>query len=55
MERAEIMDTYIMTAGVYRAGYSVATAIGVFKSVVGLILLFATNAFFRLLGEEGIV
>jgi putative aldouronate transport system permease protein len=40
---SEILDTYIYKAGLRQMQYSYATAIGVFKSVVGLILLVLAN------------
>lgn len=55
MERAQIIDTYVMITGIFQANYSIATAIGLFKSVVGLILLFLTNAVVKFMGEEGIL
>lgn len=55
MDKAQIIDTYVMLKGIYGANYSVATAIGLFKSVIGVILLFMTNRIIKLLGEEGIV
>ncbi|MFC3798937.1 ABC transporter permease [Cohnella sp. GCM10012308] len=55
MERAEIIDTYVMTTGIFKANYSIATAVGLFKSVVGLIMLLLVNMVVKLLGEEGVV
>jgi len=54
-ERAEIIDTYVMTAGIFRSNYEIATAVGIFKSVIGVILLFTTNFLVKLTGEEGIL
>ncbi|MCQ6562282.1 ABC transporter permease [Paenibacillus mendelii] len=55
LDRAQIIDTYVMTAGIFQANYSIATAVGLFKSVIGLALLLLTNALVKLLGEEGIL
>ncbi len=55
MERAQIIDTYVMTTGIFKANYSIATAVGMFKSVVGLIMLLLVNWVVKLLGEEGVV
>ncbi len=55
MERAQIIDTYVMTTGIFKANYSIATAVGLFKSVVGLIMLLLVNWVVKLLGEEGVV
>lgn len=43
IENSEILDTYIYKAGLRNMQYSYATAIGLFKSVVGLVLLFIAN------------
>ena len=55
MDRSEIIDTYVMTTGIFRANYSIATAVGLFKSIIGLTLLIATNALVKKFGEEGIL
>lgn len=54
-ERSEIIDTYVATRGIFRANYELATAIGLFKSVIGVILLFSTNFIVKILGEEGVI
>ena len=43
-EVSEILDTYIYKAGLQQLQYSYATAIGLFKSVVGLFLIAIANA-----------
>lgn len=40
---AEIFDTYVYIAGVLQGNFSFATAIGIFKSVVGLVLILSAN------------
>ncbi|RAP75071.1 ABC transporter permease [Paenibacillus montanisoli] len=44
---SEILDTYIYKAGLKQMQYSYATAIGLFKSVVGLFLLVIANSLSR--------
>lgn len=44
-ETADILDTFIYRQGLVDAQYSLSTAIGLFKSVIGAALLIATNAF----------
>ncbi|SFT07625.1 carbohydrate ABC transporter membrane protein 1, CUT1 family [Paenibacillus sp. BC26] len=44
---SEILDTYIYKAGLKQMQYSYATAIGLFKSVVGLVLLVIANTLSR--------
>ncbi|AJY75795.1 ABC transporter permease [Paenibacillus beijingensis] len=43
LRNSEILDTYIYKAGLRQMQYSYATAIGLFKSVVGLFLLVIAN------------
>jgi len=43
IRNSEILDTYIYKAGLRQMQYSYATAIGLFKSVVGLLLLMMAN------------
>lgn len=52
--KAEIIDTYVMKMGIFRAQYELATAVGVFKSVIGMIALFTLNYLIKKTGEEGI-
>jgi len=51
---AEIFDTYIYTAGLKNGQLSFTTAIGLFKSVVGLILVMLSNKLAKKFGEEGV-
>ncbi|WP_108991175.1 ABC transporter permease [Paenibacillus agaridevorans] len=54
LDKAEIIDTYVMKMGIFRAQYEMATAVGVFKSVIGMIALFTLNFLIKKTGEEGI-
>lgn len=51
---AEIIDTYVYTAGVRQGQFSYSTAIGFFKSLVGLILVMFANYLAKKMGEEGV-
>jgi len=51
---AEIIDTYVYTAALKQGQYSYATAIGFFKSFVGLIMVMLANKLARKMGEEGV-
>ena len=53
-EVAEIFDTYVYTAGLRQGQFSYSTAVGFFKSVVGLILVMGANWLSKRVGEEGI-
>lgn len=53
MERIDIFDTYVYRVGLTEGLYSYSTAVGLFKSVVGLILLMGFNSLSkRLTGES---
>ncbi|MGF7047683.1 putative aldouronate transport system permease protein [Paenibacillus sp. DS2015] len=53
-EVAEIFDTYIYTAGLKNGQLSFSTTMGMFKGVVGLVLVVAANKFARKIGEDGV-
>jgi putative aldouronate transport system permease protein len=52
---SEIFDTYVYKNGIRGNKYSFTTAIGVFKSVVSMILLYSANKAAKLIGEEGLL
>ena len=51
---ADIIDTYVYRQGMVQANYSYATAAGLFKSLVALVLVVITNYSVRLFGETGL-
>lgn len=51
----EVFDTYVYAVGIRQGQYSYSTAIGLFKSVVGFILILAANKLAKRIGEEGIL
>lgn len=51
---SEVFDTYVYTVGITQASYSLSTAVGLFKSVIGIILIFGSNALAKKTGESGI-
>ncbi|MDF2674023.1 MAG: protein lplB [Clostridiales bacterium] len=53
-EVGEVFDTYVYTTGVLQGQFSYSTAVGLFKSVVGLILVLFSNYIAKRLGEEGL-
>lgn len=53
-EVSEIFDTYVYSAGIRQGQFSYSTAIGFFRSSVGLLLVMATNWLVRKFGEEGL-
>ena len=52
--RAEVFDTYIYTKGIRAGQYSFSSAAGMFKSVVGMILVLASDKIAKLFGESGL-
>lgn len=53
-EVGEIFDTFVYTAGIQQGQLSFATAVGLFKGLVGLILVMGANSLAKRLGEEGV-
>lgn len=51
---AEVFDTYVYMKGISGGQYSLATAAGLFKSVVSLVMVLAANKVAKLLGESGL-
>ncbi|MDE5054569.1 ABC transporter permease subunit [Niallia taxi] len=51
---AEIFDTYIYTAGLKNGQLSFSTAVGLFKGIVGLILVILANKLAKKFGEDGV-
>ncbi|MFT4005718.1 MAG: ABC transporter permease subunit [Lacrimispora sp.] len=55
MEVSEVISTYIYRIGIEKAQYSQSTAVGLFQSVVNIIVLLAADKFAKKIGEEGII
>jgi putative aldouronate transport system permease protein len=53
-EVAEVFDTYVYRTGIQQAQFSYSTAVGMFKSVVGFILVIGANMVVKKMGEEGV-
>ena len=53
-EVGEIFDTYVYVTGLKQGQYSYSTAIGLFKGLVGLILVMVANKLAKKVGEDGI-
>ncbi|CAH1210720.1 putative multiple-sugar transport system permease YteP [Paenibacillus allorhizoplanae] len=54
-EVGEVFDTYVYSTGISEGQYSYSTAVGLFKSIVGLVLVAASNFIAKRMGEEGVV
>ncbi len=53
-ETGDIIDTYIYREGLLNIRYSYAAAIGMFKSVIGMVFILGANYFAKRMGKEGI-
>jgi putative aldouronate transport system permease protein len=51
---SEVFDTYIYTRGIVQGQYSYTTAAGMFKSIVGMIMVLGANRIAKAAGESGI-
>jgi len=51
---ADVFDTYVYQVGITQGGYSYATAVGLFKAVIGVLLIFGSNWLAKRLGERGL-
>ncbi|WP_311198736.1 ABC transporter permease [Paenibacillus hexagrammi] len=51
---ADIIDTYVFRVGIQDADYSYATAAGVFKSFVAMVLIISANQIVKKCGQEGL-
>jgi putative aldouronate transport system permease protein len=53
-EVGEVFETYVYRMGIQQGRFSYSTAVGLFKSVIGLILVVGSNYLAKKLGEEGV-
>lgn len=51
---ADVFDTYVYKLGITQGAFSYSTAVGLFKSLIGLILIYSTNKIAKKLGETGL-
>jgi putative aldouronate transport system permease protein len=51
---ADVIDTYVYREGLLSMNYSYAAAVGLFQSVIGLILVIASNRMAKKWGESGL-
>jgi putative aldouronate transport system permease protein len=51
---AEVISTYVYTRGIVNLQYSYTTALGLFQSVIALILVVSVNKIIKALGERGL-
>ncbi|WP_328992878.1 ABC transporter permease subunit [Kribbella sp. NBC_01245] len=53
-DAAEVLDTYVYFQGLLLGDFGYGAAAGLFKGVVGLVLVLAANKFAHLVGEQGV-
>ncbi|WP_438446030.1 ABC transporter permease [Gorillibacterium sp. sgz5001074] len=51
---AEVFDTYVYMVGITQGAFSYSTAVGLFKSIIGVILVLGTNWLAKRFGESGL-
>lgn len=51
---ADIIDTYVYRTGLTEGKFAMASAVGLFKSLINFILLISANKMARMVGEEGV-
>lgn len=53
-EVSDVFETYIYRQGLVQGDFSYVTAVGLFKSVVGLVMVISANSIAKRFGEEGV-
>jgi putative aldouronate transport system permease protein len=51
---ADVFDTYVYYIGITQGAFSYATAVGLFKGLVGVVLIFGSNWLAKRLGQRGL-
>jgi ABC-type polysaccharide transport system permease subunit len=51
---ADVFDTFVYYVGITQGAFSYATAVGLFKGVVGVLLIFGSNWLAKRLGQRGL-
>jgi len=54
LQVSDVFETYVYRQGLVQGDFSYATAIGLFKSVVGFIMVVSANTIAKRFGEEGV-
>ncbi|MNW15758.1 putative multiple-sugar transport system permease YteP [compost metagenome] len=49
-----VLDTYVYFKGIEQSDFSFGAAVGLFKGMVGLILIIAANKLAKKFGEQGV-
>jgi putative aldouronate transport system permease protein len=51
---SDVISTYIYKVGILQSKFSLTTAMGLFQSLIGFIMIVSANRFIKKLGEEGL-
>ena len=51
---ADVFDTYVYYIGITQGAFSYSTAVGLFKGLVGVLLIFGSNWLAKRLGQRGL-
>ncbi|RIX51572.1 sugar ABC transporter permease [Paenibacillus nanensis] len=54
-EVADVIDTYVYRAGIQQSQFGLTTAVGLFKNVIGIMLVLGTNYVMKKMGQEGVL
>ena len=54
-DASDVISTYVYSIGLAAGRFDFATAIGLFQTVVGVVLVLSANAVIKKMGQEGIV
>jgi putative aldouronate transport system permease protein len=54
-EVADVIDTYVYRAGILQSQFGLTTAVGLFKNVIGIMLVLGTNFVMKRMGQEGVL
>jgi len=52
---SEVFDTYVYIIGITKGAFSYSTAVGLFKGIIGIILIYSANWLAKKVGESGIL
>jgi putative aldouronate transport system permease protein len=50
----DVFDTYVYKMGITQGSFSYSTAVGLFKSLIGIILIYSSDLFAKKAGESGL-
>lgn len=55
LSRADVLSTYIFEVGIRQARFSITTALGLFQSLVGLLMIVVADRIVKSMGQQGIL